>query len=97
MFCGNLLVDLSAEANAVEQRDRTDDAEAAIDQRPQKWNASNRAADERQHKHARACAQTDIKYPHISFRREERTNEEHDNDEMTECQPIGRVAEKWKT
>jgi len=81
---------------AVQERQRAENAEGAIDQAPVERDAADFPGDEREGNHADAAHETALQHPVRFERFEKRADKKHRDAKMPERQPVGAVREKGK-
>ena len=79
---------------ADEKRDRSEDAEAAVDETPGAWNAADWTCDEGERNDGGAGDDAELKYPFVADRVAPGANEDDRENEMGEGKPVSSVGEE---
>jgi hypothetical protein len=85
------------QVETAEQRDGAQNSERTIEQPPLERDVPEVSANERERNHGAAGNKSTSKHPGIADRVAKRSDEKQRDDEMTEGQPVGAVANKWKS
>jgi hypothetical protein len=82
------------EAEADEERDSSKDAEAAVDETPERRDAAERSGDEGEGKDAGAGDYAELKHPFVADRVAQWAEEDDGQDEVGEGEPVGSISEE---